>query len=113
MPRTEELLGEVLREGDRLLLARGGRGGRGNAAFLSNRNRAPREAEPGEPGEERWLRLDLKLHRGRRPARLPNAGKSTLLSPRSRRRARRSPTTRSRRSRPVLGVVDGATTATS
>ena len=54
-------LGEVLRDGDRFVVARGGRGGRGNLSFLSNRNRAPREAEPGEPGEERWLRLDLRL----------------------------------------------------
>jgi hypothetical protein len=62
---TEELsgavFGEVLHEGDRLLVARGGRGGRGHKAFLSNSNRAPREAEPGGSGEERWLRLDLKL----------------------------------------------------
>ena len=44
---TGEFLGEVLKDGDRLVVARGGRGGRGNRAFLSNRNRAPREAEPG------------------------------------------------------------------
>ncbi len=77
---NEEFLGEVLREGDRLLLARGGRGGRGNAAFLSNRNRAPREADPGAPGEERWVRLDLKLLADVGLLGLPNAGKSTLLS---------------------------------
>jgi GTP-binding protein len=75
-----DLLGEVLRDGDRLRLARGGRGGRGNRAFLSNQNRAPREAEPGEPGEERWLRLDLKLIADVGFLGLPNAGKSTLLS---------------------------------
>ncbi len=73
-------VGEVLRDGDRLLVARGGRGGRGNRAFLSNRNRAPREAEPGEPGEERWLRLDLRLIADVGLLGLPNAGKSTLLS---------------------------------
>jgi len=56
-----EWVGEVLRDGDRLVVARGGRGGRGNRSFLSNRNRAPRESEPGQPGEERWLRLDLRL----------------------------------------------------
>ena len=58
---TGEALGEVLRDGDRLVVAHGGRGGRGNRSFLSNSNRAPREAEPGHPGEERWLRLDLRL----------------------------------------------------
>ncbi|HXY40006.1 MAG TPA: GTPase ObgE [Vicinamibacteria bacterium] len=75
-----ELLGEVLREGDRLVVARGGRGGRGNRSFLSNRNRAPREAEPGAPGEERRLRLDLRLIADVGLLGLPNAGKSTLLS---------------------------------
>jgi len=77
---TGDVLGEVLKDGDRLRLARGGRGGRGNRAFLSNQNRAPREAEPGEPGEERWLRLDLKLIADVGFLGLPNAGKSTLLS---------------------------------
>src|SRR4029450_9783449 len=48
---TGEVLGEVVREGERLRVARGGRGGRGNRSFLSNRNRAPRESEPGESGE--------------------------------------------------------------
>jgi GTPase len=77
---TGELLGEVLVEGQRLCVARGGRGGRGNRSYLSNRNRAPREAEPGAPGEERWLRLDLKLLADVGLLGCPNAGKSTLLS---------------------------------
>ena len=77
---TGELLGEVLRDGDRLVVARGGQGGRGNRSFLSNRNRAPRESEPGQPGEERWLRLDLRLIAEVGLLGLPNAGKSTLLS---------------------------------
>jgi GTP-binding protein len=77
---TGERLGEVLHEGDRLVVARGGRGGRGNRAFLSNRNRAPREREPGEAGEERWLRLDLRLIADVSLLGLPNSGKSTLLS---------------------------------
>jgi GTP-binding protein len=77
---TGELVGEVLRDGDRLLVARGGRGGRGNRSYLSNRNRAPREAEPGQKGEERWLRLDLRLIADVGLLGLQNAGKSTLLS---------------------------------
>jgi GTPase len=77
---TGEVLGEVLAEGDRLCVARGGRGGRGNRSYLSNRNRAPREAEPGEPGEERWMHLDLKLLADVGLLGCPNAGKSTLLS---------------------------------
>ena len=78
--RPARPLGEVLRDGDRLLVARGGRGGRGNRSFLSNRNRAPREAEPGEPGEERWLLLELRLIADVGLLGVPNAGKSTLLS---------------------------------
>jgi GTP-binding protein len=77
---TGELLGEVLRDGDRLLVAKGGHGGRGNRSFLSNFNRAPREFEEGQPGEERWLRLDLKLIADVGLLGFPNAGKSTLLS---------------------------------
>jgi GTP-binding protein len=73
-------LGEVLKDGDRLVVAKGGRGGRGNRSFLSNQNRAPREAEAGEAGEERWLRLDLRLIADVGFLGLPNAGKSTLLS---------------------------------
>jgi GTP-binding protein len=77
---TGETLGEVLAEGDRLLVAKGGRGGRGNRSFLSNSNRAPRDAEPGETGVERWLRLDLRLIADVGLLGFPNAGKSTLLS---------------------------------
>jgi GTP-binding protein len=102
---TGELVGEVLRVGERLVVARGGRGGRGNLSFLSNRNRAPREAEPGEPGQERWLRLDLRLLADVGLVGLPNAGKSTLLRRLSAARPRVGDypfTTLS----PVLGVVE-------
>jgi GTP-binding protein len=102
---TGLLLGEVLQQGERLVVARGGRGGRGNRAFLSNRNRAPREAEPGEPGEERWLRLDLLLIADLGLLGAPNAGKSTLLGAISAARPRVGDypfTTLT----PVLGVVE-------
>jgi GTP-binding protein len=74
------LLGEVLRHGDRLLVARGGRGGRGNAKFVSSTHRAPREWEPGEDGADLSARLLLKLIADVGLVGEPNAGKSTLLS---------------------------------
>jgi GTP-binding protein len=74
------LLADLAEEGQRVLVARGGRGGRGNARFVSSTNRAPRRTEPGEPGEEKFLRLELKLLADVGLLGFPNAGKSTLIS---------------------------------
>jgi GTP-binding protein len=75
-----ELVADVVHEGQRVLVAKGGRGGRGNARFVSSTNRAPRRVEPGEPGEEQFLRLQLKLLADAGLVGFPNTGKSTLIA---------------------------------
>jgi len=76
---TLELLGDLTREGDRLLVAAGGHGGKGNTRFKSSVNRAPRRSTPGTPGEGRSLRLELTLLADVGLLGKPNAGKSTLI----------------------------------
>jgi len=77
---NETLIGDLTKEGDKIILAKGGNGGFGNTRFKSSTNRAPRHANPGEKGEERWIWLRLKLIADAGVAGLPNAGKSTLLA---------------------------------
>jgi GTPase len=76
---TDEVLGDLVREGDTLLVARGGKGGWGNQRFKSSTNRSPRQFGPGLPGEKRALELELKVIADVGLLGLPNAGKSTLI----------------------------------
>ncbi len=77
---TGRLLGDLIENGQTLIVAKGGRGGRGNIRFASPRNPAPEIAENGEPGQERKIELELKVLADVGLVGFPSVGKSTLLS---------------------------------
>jgi len=72
-------IADLVADGQRALLAKGGKGGLGNLHFKSSTNRAPRQATPGEAGEQRSLKLELKVLADVGLFGMPNAGKSTLI----------------------------------
>jgi GTP-binding protein len=77
---TQEVLADLDRAQETLLITRGGRGGRGNVHFKNSTRQAPRIHELGEPGEEQWLQLELKLLADVGLIGFPNVGKSSVLS---------------------------------
>ena len=77
---TGIVMGDLIHDGQQLVVAKGGRGGRGNKRFATPKNPAPEVAENGEPGEERNLELELKALADVGLVGFPSVGKSTLLS---------------------------------
>jgi GTP-binding protein len=77
---TGEVLYELLKPGEVIMIAKGGDGGFGNMRFKSAINRAPRQKTPGWPGEKKELKLELKVLADVGLLGMPNAGKSTLIA---------------------------------
>lgn len=77
---TQEVIADLVENGQRAVIAKGGRGGRGNIRFATSANPAPEISENGEPGQERDVMLELKLLADVGLVGFPSVGKSTLLS---------------------------------
>ncbi len=78
--KKNKVIGEVIKDKERILLAKGGKGGRGNVHYATPTNRAPRICEKGKKGEEKEIILELKMLSDVSIIGLPNSGKTTLLN---------------------------------
>jgi GTP-binding protein len=76
---TGDLVADLAKDADRVVVARGGQGGLGNVHFKSSVNRAPRQFTRGAPGESRRLALELRVLADVGLLGLPNAGKSSFI----------------------------------
>ncbi|XPV69440.1 MAG: GTPase ObgE [Halarcobacter sp.] len=77
---TDEVLLDLLEEGEKVLFLEGGKGGLGNTHFKNSRNQRPTYFQPGLPGVTKEIRLELKLIADVGLVGYPNVGKSTLIS---------------------------------
>ena len=77
---TGDVIADLVRDGQRIIVAEGGMGGRGNIHFVTSTRRAPAFAELGEPAEERWIELEMKLMADAALVGMPSVGKSSLIA---------------------------------
>ena len=77
---TNLVIADLVKDGEEVIIAHGGRGGRGNRAFATHEDNAPKLSEYGEPGEERYIKCELKVLADVGLVGLPSVGKSTFLA---------------------------------